>query len=349
MSQFIDLTGNKYGKLTVVSLHSRGNGNVKWLCRCDCGNETVVVGNNLKNGHTTSCGCAKHEEARNIIDLAGKVYGRLTVLRKGAGRFTSGGSYKATWICKCECGNETEIDGEKLRTGHTTSCGCKRKDNKGQFEDITGQRFNRLTVIRFLDKEERSSRQHNWLCKCDCGNYVKADASCLKMGTQKSCGCLKEEAKQRIGEVNRKYKHSNKRLYSVYMAVKDRCYNEKCRSYPNYGGRGIKMWPGWLGENGYDAFAEWAFAIGYDPDAPRGECTLDRIDVNGDYCPENCHFIPNQEQQNNRRDNVVFEYNGETHTMTEWSRILNIPIHLLQYYCRKRECSIKDLLDMLGR
>ena len=350
MGIFTDLTGNKYGKLTVVSLHSRENGKVKWNCLCECGNTTVAAGNNLKNGHTSSCGCAKHAQAANLIDLTGKTFGRLTVLRRGDGRNTSGGNYKATWICKCECGKETEVDGEKLRKGHTTSCGCLKTENKGaHFEDLTGKRFNRLTVIRFLGKDERTSKQYNWLCKCDCGNYTKADASRLKTGAQQSCGCLKEEMKPRLGEITRKYKYSNKRLYSVYKAMIDRCYNGNSREYNNYGGRGVRVCDGWLGEYGYDYFAEWAFANGYDPDAPRGKCTLDRTDVNGCYCPENCRFIPNQEQQNNRRDNVLLEYKGETHTLTEWSRKLNIPTRWLRYYCRDRDCTIAELLDILGR
>lgn len=267
-----------------------------------------------------------------LVDLQGKRFGRLLVVKKGAGRKTSGGAYKATWICQCDCGNTVEVDAQKLKQGHTTSCGCFKKQNKGShFEDLTGQRFARLTVIRFIPQEERTVRGYNWWCRCDCGNEIKANASKLKKGLQQSCGCLKEEMKPFLGDITRKYKYSNKRLYSVYQSMMTRCTVENSREYENYGGRGIKVCDEWLGEYGYDRFAEWAISAGYDVNAERGKCTLDRIDTDGDYCPENCRWISNQDQQNNRRDNVLHTYKGETHTIADWSRIIGIPYTRLHY------------------
>lgn len=256
MGTFVDITGNRYGNLTVVGIAER-NDRIKWLCKCDCGKTAIVAGGNLKNGHTTSCGCAKNKPAANLIDLTGQRFGMLVVIRKGNGRFTKGGNYKATWICRCDCGNECEDDGEHLRTGHTTSCGCIKHENKGsRFEDLTGMRFTRLTVVKFLGQKDRNVRCRNWLCKCDCGNTIKAGAYVLKQGLLKSCGCLKEEMKPWLGEISRKYKYSNKRLYGVYKAMLIRCNDPKNRSWHNYGGRGITVCPEWQGENGYDTFAE---------------------------------------------------------------------------------------------
>lgn len=267
----------------------------------------------------------------DLIDLSGNRYGKLIVLRKGSGRKTKGGQYIATWVCKCDCGNIVEIDGQKLRKGHTKSCGCLKKNNKGsRFNDLTGKRFNRLTVIRFIPQEERTTRQYDWLCKCDCGNEVKANAYKLKNGLQQSCGCLKEEMKPRLGEITRKYKHPNKRLYSVYKAMIERCCNPNNSRYPEYGGRGIRIADEWLGEMGYDSFSEWSLDNGYDMKSASRECTIDRIDVNGNYEPSNCRWITNQEQQNNRRNNQRFSYNGEEHTIAEWSRILNINYNTLR-------------------
>lgn len=266
----------------------------------------------------------------NLIDLSNQRFGKLLVLKKGNGRRTSGNQYKATWICQCDCGNITEVDGEKLRRGHTTSCGCEKKSNKGShFEDLTGQRFNRLTVIRFIPQNERTARQYNWLCKCDCGNTIKASAYKLKSGLQQSCGCLKEEMKPLIGNVNKKYKHVNKRLYSVYKMMLDRCYNTKSREYNNYGGRGIKVCNEWLGDSGYDVFADWAFESGYDQNAKHGDCTLERKYLDQGYNPNNCCWITNKQQQNNRRNNHRIEYNGEIHTIAEWAEIYNIPYSTL--------------------
>ena len=106
----------------------------------------------------------------DLIDLTGKKFGRLTVLHKGKAHITSGGNYIATWTCQCECGTIKDIAGNKLRNGHTTSCGCFKHENKGSnFEDLVGKRFGRLTVIRFIPKQERTARQYDWWCRCDCG------------------------------------------------------------------------------------------------------------------------------------------------------------------------------------
>lgn len=261
----------------------------------------------------------------SYIDLTNQKFGKLTVLRKGNGRITSGGCYKTTWVCQCECGNVVEVDSQKLRKGHTTSCGCFKKENKGaHFEDLTGQRFNRLTVIKFIPANERTARGYNWWCKCDCGNYIKANANKLKNGLQQSCGCLKEEMKYDIGNVNKKYKHSNKRLYGIYKAMLYRCYDERCREYHNYGGRGIKVCNEWLGDFGYDVFAEWAIGSGYDFSAKHGECTLDRTDVNKHYSPDNCRWITNKQQQSNKRVCRKYEYNGEVHGIAEWAEIIGV-------------------------
>lgn len=280
-----------------------------------------------------------------LIDLTNKRFGMLVVIRKGNGRKTSGGQYIATWICKCDCGNEIEVDGQKLRKGHTRSCGCLKKENKGSnFEDLTGKKFNRLTVVRFIPKEERTARQYDWLCQCECGNFIKANAYKLKQGLQQSCGCLKEEMKPRLGELTRKYKHSNKRLYSVYKAMIDRCYNENCKRYKNYGGRGIKVCDEWLGENGYDTFAEWSLKTGYDINAEQGKYTIDRINVNGNYEPDNCRWITNSQQQNNKTVCRYITYKNETHSIAEWSRILKVPYTTLYNGLTKYGKSLKDYM-----
>ena len=117
------------------------------------------------------------------------------------------------------------------------------------------------------------------------------------------------------------YKHglAHSRIDSIYKSMKDRCYNPNNKRYKSYGGRGIKICSLWL-EN-KNAFFEWASSQGYDSNLPRGCQTLDRIDVNGDYSPENCRFISIEEQENNRTNNRRITYNGENHTVREWEKI----------------------------
>lgn len=281
-----------------------------------------------------------------LIDLTGKRFGKLTVIGRGQTRKTSGGQQKLCWRCQCDCGNVIEVDGQKLRNGHTQSCGCIFKDYRpSRFKDLTGMRFGRLTVVRLLEQSERKTKQYNWLCRCDCGNLVHANASKLQTGLQKSCGCFRQENLNNIGDVNRKYKVVNKRLYAVYKSMLERCYSSDAREYQNYGGRGISVCAEWLGDYGFDAFAEWAFENGYDPNAEHGDVTLDRIDVDGNYSPSNCRWISNAEQQNNKRTCIYQTYNGETHTLKEWSRILNISYSKIRYHYHKGK-TLSEIVNM---
>lgn len=113
------------------------------------------------------------------------------------------------------------------------------------------------------------------------------------------------------------YKHGlcNSRIYGIWCHIKDRCCNSKDARYKDYGGRGIKICKEW--KNDFAKFYDWALQNGY-----KDNLTIDRIDVNGDYCPENCRWITMAEQQNNRRDNVFILFNGEKHTISEWAKIV---------------------------
>lgn len=285
----------------------------------------------------------------DFIDLTGQRFGKLVVIKKGEPHITSGGAHITTWYCKCDCGNYTTVQSQKLRNGHTTSCGCFIKENKGHaFENLVGKKFNRLTVIKFIPQNERTVRGYNWLCQCECGKMIKANASKLKSGMQQSCGCLKEEMKYNIGNVNKKYKYTNKRLYGIYKAMLSRCYDTKGREYNNYGGRGITVCEEWLGEYGYDVFAEWALSTGYDINAKHGDCTIDRVDVNKGYSPDNCTWKTNKQQQNNKRTNHLITYNGETHNLKEWSEILSISYSKICYHVIRRKRTIQEMLDISG-
>lgn len=189
---------------------------------------------------------------------------------------------------------------------------------KGDYADLTGQRFGRLLVIGFAGRNH--SKNVTWKCQCDCGNTRIVSSSNLRAGT-KSCGCLlRESATAKLP----KPKHGlfGTRIYGVWSRMIARCENKNVRSYPNYGGRGIKVCDEW--RNSPESFAEWAFATGYDPDAPIFECTLDRIDVDGDYCPENCRWVDIKAQQNNKRNNHRILYGDRYLTIAEWSDITGI-------------------------
>lgn len=233
------------------------------------------------------------------IDLTGSKFGRLTVLS----RAENSKDGRAKWLCRCDCGNERVILGKSLRNGHTQSCGCynKERTSEASLKNRVGERFGRLVVISRGDDyvAPNGSIHVRWNCRCDCGNYTLVDSCQLVTGKTQSCGCLHLEHLQR-GNV--KHGGASDRLYKVYHNMKNRCYNINSDDYKYYGGRGIRICDEWL--DNYQSFKEWAYANGYDKDAPKGECTIDRIDVNKNYEPSNCRWVSMEVQSRNRR-NVI--------------------------------------------
>lgn len=231
------------------------------------------------------------------IDLTGSKFNRLTVIS----RAENSKDGRARWLCRCDCGNERIISGKCLRNGHTQSCGCLNKEitSKNSFIDRTGERFGRLTVLSRADDYVAKNGKHHvrWNCICDCGNVAVVDVTQLVTGHTKSCGCLKDE-KLSVGNI----KHGGRydRLYKVYHNMKNRCYNKNSKDYKYYGGNGITICDEWL--NDYTAFKTWAYDNGYDDSAKRMQCTIDRIDVNGNYEPSNCRWVDMVTQSRNRNN-----------------------------------------------
>lgn len=163
----------------------------------------------------------------------------------------------------------------------------------GTFLDLTGKRYGKLVVIGRSDNDKYGRAK--WTCRCDCGEVRTENSSNLVRGYVKSCGC--ERAKI-LRSVSITHGQRKTRLYGVWSNLKTRCYNPKTHNYHRYGGRGITVCDEWI--NDFQAFYDWAIANGYDENAPYMKCTIDRIDNDKGYSPDNCRWVDAKTQNNNK-------------------------------------------------
>lgn len=190
-----------------------------------------------------------------------------------------------------------------------------------------GLKVGRLTLIhkvRIKSPNARYSRG-GWYCKCECGNTVTVRTDGL--GTTVSCGCWNRENNyaSATNKLHQKYSSSDSqpgskyhKLYHTWCHIKDRCYNPKSKSYPNYGGRGIKMSSEW--RNNYQAFKNWSITHGFHLTKNALDMTIDRIDVNGNYEPSNCRWVDMFTQANNKRNNDIIMFEGKPYTVAQLAR-----------------------------
>lgn len=176
--------------------------------------------------------------------------------------------------------------------------------------NLTNQRFGRLIAIEKVNK----TGQSQWLCKCDCGNVTIVASNNLIRKNTLSCGCYQ---KDRTSKTKKIHGDAHTRLYNIWSGMRRRCLCKSEPAFKNYGGRGVTVCKEW--QESFVNFKVWALKNGYSEDL-----TIDRIDVVGNYCPENCRWATLKQQENNRRDNVCVTVNGETHTLAEWSEITGI-------------------------
>ena len=200
--------------------------------------------------------------------------------------------------------------------------------------DLTGQKFGRLTVVRFDHKE--NGRKY-YLCQCDCGNFKIVSNHSLKSGNTKSCGCLHKEILIQRNKDNRVHHPENERLLRIWRAMLHRCYKETDEHYDYYGGRGIKVCDDW---HDFEAFQKWALVNGY-----ADNLTIDRLDGNKDYCPENCSWATMTVQNNHKSDTKWLTYKGKTQSLSDWCRELGLDYFRTKTRLNSLGWSVEDAFE----
>lgn len=202
---------------------------------------------------------------------------------------------------------------------------------QGKYDiNIIGKKYGMLTIIDEKPPIKVSGKNKRIvLCRCDCGNTVETRLWYLGSGKKKSCGCLKS-SQNGLGTT---------KLCKVWNGMHRRCENPRDKSYERYGGRGIKVCDAWSGKDGFMTFREWALSNGY-----KEGLTVDRIDVNGWYSPENCRWATYKEQNNNQTENHWVTYRGETHTISQWSDITGVSQNNIMQRLNKLNYSVGEAL-----
>ncbi len=210
------------------------------------------------------------------------------------------------------------------------------RNKKGQFvkgeniKDISGKRYGKLTVV-CLDRE-RTHRKSYWICKCDCGKIKSIRSDTLNR--IKSCGCVKKQ--QDIINLGIDYNHNmtHEEVFTTWNAMMNRCLNPDNHAYKYYGGRGITVCDEW---KDVKKFVDWAKKSGY-----QKGLSIERIDVNGNYEPQNCKWIPRSEQALNTRKTVYLFHNGKKIPLAKTARELGVSPNLA-WHRWKRGLSYEDI------
>lgn len=169
-----------------------------------------------------------------------------------------------------------------------------------------------------VERHGHAGREITWKCQCDCGKIVYTTGHVMKSGSSRSCGCLFREV---VEKNNKIHGETGTRLYNNWKGMLQRCRDKNYAYYNDYGGRGIKVCDQW---KQFVPFRNWALANGY-----KDGLTIERVDNNGNYEPENCKWVTRKEQGNNRRTNHLITFNGKTQNIAQWSEETGLPFQLI--------------------
>ena len=188
--------------------------------------------------------------------------------------------------------------------------------------DLTGKKFGHLTVLEKAGSDPKRA-EWRWLCKCECGNLTIVPSYRLRHGGVTSCGCHQYDR-----DFCSKNAKNYPRLYRIYRGMKTRCTNPKYQYWDRYGGRGISICDEW---QNFDNFCDWALSSGYEESKRHPALSIDRIDVDKGYSPDNCRWATATQQANNTSRNHLISAFGKTMTIAEWARETGIKDHTIYH------------------
>ena len=330
--------GKKYGMFEVIDVeYDAVLKKQKWIMRCvKCGAiRTTYNGRDYVKGRNSGkCECSyKKAERKDKFDpntLVGTVSGDWIVEKyvRGSGLY-----------CRCSlCGEHSYRGIKPIMENRANRCICTANKKKYIESEWIGKKYGNLTIMGYKNK--------HFHCKCDCGRETDVKPTHLINGKQITCGdedCFWHKVMQSAN--GSKHGCSDTRLYRVWASMRNRCNNPNSESYNNYGGRGIKICKEW---DDFEVFQDWAMSAGYNCTQKHGECTIDRIDVNGNYEPSNCRWVDMKVQANNRRpfEKALIEIDGEVKTKEEWCKEYGFTTAAIYYRMKKYDLSFQQAIKI---
>lgn len=314
----IDL-GYNINFITVISNKIIKDGRKKlYLCSCKCGNVKYIAETTLKSKRIRDCGCGKYMLERHI----GERYGLLTI--QNCYRKRINGKINVVADCKCDCGNTKDFIVSQLKAKKIQSCGCLNNFNP---QNYINKKYGKIKILDFTNVDKKMVK-----CLCDCGNIFERSLYKITSNVIYKNGCSFCTSKKYCEENNIPYTKKCplgiSRIKRIFKGMLYRCYNPNAKDYKWYGAKGIIIDEIWLQNK--NNFINWALANGY-----RDDLTIDRIDGDGNYEPSNCRWVDIKTQQNNRKNNVKFLYEGKMLSINEISKIIKINSNTLRSRLRK--------------
>jgi hypothetical protein len=302
--------GEKFNDWTFIEeVEPRGKSR-RAVVKCVCGVVKETVLRDVYHGRSKGCGCGKIKmlkELNTITIPIGTKFGHWEVIGEPVGDRVP---------CRCVCGLEKNVKKQGLRSGLSKSCGCSIVSKKRINVEV-GEKYGFWTIVEeVLD----GRRERGFKCRCDCGVEKVVRLQDLRSGKSLSCGCYKNLV---VGQCNKTHGLTRTDTYTIWARMMQRCRDKNDAKYPQYGGRGITVCEEW------QSFEGFVKDMGM---RPGKEFSIDRIDVNGNYEPSNCRWATNKQQANNKRNNRIITWKGETKTLSQWSEHLGIKYDILE--CR---------------